>query len=176
MPDILTVLQHTPTWVFALFGVLLVLGLQSLKPRTVAVWRVLIVPAVFIAWGLYGLAVRSSISPELPWFWVGAACVAAVGSWLVTNLDSMRPEPAYGRVHLEASAFPLVRNMVLFFAKYCIGIAIAYAIVDRQALYPFDVAISGLSAGYFAGWLARFAQRYRSAASLPRLVTPTGAD
>ena len=54
--------------------------------------------------------------------------------------------------------------MVLFFAKYAIGVAIAYAVLDRQMLFAIDVAVSGVSAGYFAGWLLRFSQRYRSGA------------
>lgn len=74
---------------------------------------------------------------------------------------SSQPDPAQGRVRIEGSAFPLVRNRVLFFSKYAIGIAIAYAAFGMEVLYPLDVAVSGVSAGYFAGWLMRFAQRYR---------------
>jgi hypothetical protein len=45
-------MQNTPIWVFVLFALLLVLGFQSLKPRTLPLWRLLIVPAVFIGWRL----------------------------------------------------------------------------------------------------------------------------
>jgi hypothetical protein len=164
MPDILSIFQRTPVWVFALFVVLFFLGLQSLRSRTVAIWQVLIVPSVFIAWGIYGLAVRSSTSSLLPWCWAGAVCLSALTSWVFTNLDSMKRDPAHGNVRLEASAFPLFRNMVLFLAKYGVGIAVAYSAFDRRTLYPLDVVISGLSAGYFVGWLMRFAERYRNLA------------
>lgn len=160
----LTILQNTPTWVFILFAILLALGLIGLKTRTVKVWRLLVAPAVFILWGLYGLALRLDGSGLLPLYWTAAAVLSAFLAWYGTNLDSMEPDPAQRRVRISGSAFPLIRNMVLFFAKYAIGVAIGYALLDGQALYPLDVAVSGVSAGYFIGWLLRFAQRYRRGA------------
>lgn len=163
MTGLITILQHTPAWVYVLFVVLLALGLVSLKTRTVKIWRPLVAPAVFIAWGVYGLLLRLDASALLPLYWAAAAAIAMLLAWYGTNLDRMEPDPAHGRVRIEGSAFPLARNMVLFFAKYAIGVAIAQAALDTQTLYALDVAVSGVSLGYFAGWLLRFAQRYRRA-------------
>jgi hypothetical protein len=161
MENLLTILQHTPIWVFVLFAALLALGLVSLRTRTVKTWRPLVAPAVFILWGVYGLIVRLDVSALLPLYWAGAALMAAALAWYGTNLDTMAPDPAQGRVRIAGSAFPLVRNMVLFFAKYAIGVAIAQSAADMQTLYALDVTVSGISLGYFAGWLLRFTQRYR---------------
>lgn len=161
MPDFLTILENTPAWVYALFAVLFALGLVSLRTRTVQVWRLLVAPAVFIVWGVYGLLLRFDGAALLPLYWAGAAAAASALAWYGTNLDSMEPDPAHGRVRMEGSLFPMARNMVLFFAKYALGIAIGFAILDRQVLYALDVAVSGVSVGYFAGWLLRFRQRYR---------------
>jgi hypothetical protein len=164
-PEMLNILQNTPAWVYLLFGILLALGLVSLRTRTVKIWRVLVAPAVFILWGIYGLVLRLDGTGLLPLYWTVAAAVAALLAWYGTSLDTMKPDPAQGRVHMEGSVFPLVRNMALFFAKYTIGVAIAYAAFDRQILYTLDVAVSGVSVGYFAGWLLRFGQRYRHVAA-----------
>jgi hypothetical protein len=161
MPDLLTILQNTPAWVYALFAILLALGVVSLRTRMVKVWRPLMAPMVFILWGIYGLAVRLDGSGLLPLYWAGAAATAAFLAWYGTDLDTMEPDPAQGRVRIKGSAFPLIRNMVLFFAKYTVAVAIAYAAFDRQVLYALDVAVSGVSVGYFAGWTLRFGQRYR---------------
>lgn len=161
MLDPLTILQHTPTWVFILFGILLALGLISLKTRTVKTWRLLVAPVVFIVWGVYGLWLRLDAAGLLPVYWASAAVIAALFAWYGTNLSSMEPDPAQGRVRIAGSAFPLVRNMVLFFSKYAIGVAIAQATFDAQILYALDVTVSGVSLGYFVGWLLRFGQRYR---------------
>ncbi len=164
MPSPLTILQHTPAWVFALFAILLALGLISLRTRTVKVWRLLVAPAVFILWGVYGLLARLDAAGLLPLYWAGAAALAALLAWQGTNLATMEPDPAQGRVRILGSTFPLIRNMVLFFAKYATGVAIGFAAFDLQSLYAIDVAVSGVSAGYFAGWLLRFNQRYRGSA------------
>lgn len=162
MPNLVTILQNTPAWVYALFAILLALGLISLKTRTVKVWRPLVAPAVFIAWGIYGLLVRLDDSGLLPLYWAVAAAASAFFAWYGTNLNTILLDPAQGRVRIEGSVFPLVRNMVLFFAKYAVGVAIAYAVLEMQVLYALDVAVSGVSVGYFVGWLLRFGQRYRS--------------
>jgi hypothetical protein len=48
MDAILRIVQKTPFWVLALLAIPVVLGIQALKARTISVWRLLIVPAVFI--------------------------------------------------------------------------------------------------------------------------------
>jgi hypothetical protein len=49
MEQILRIVEHTPLWVFALFAVLVAFGLQALRPRTLPIWRLLVIPAVFVA-------------------------------------------------------------------------------------------------------------------------------
>lgn len=170
MLNLITILHHTPTWVYVLFAVLLALGLISLRTRTVKVWRLLVAPVVFIVWGVYGLLLRLDTPGLLPLYWASAAAIAALFAWYGTNLDTMEPDPAQRQVRIGGSAFPLMRNMALFFAKYAIGIAIAYAVLDAQTLYALDVIISGISLGYFAGWLLRFTQRYRQAKAVATIA------
>ena len=65
MPSIVVILQNTPKWVFALFAVLIVLGVQALRARTLPIWRFLITPVIFIGWGVASLALQSLSSPLL---------------------------------------------------------------------------------------------------------------
>ena len=59
MPGPLIFLQNTPPWVFVVFALLVVLGVQALRPRILPVWRMVAIPLVFSAWGLITLATRS---------------------------------------------------------------------------------------------------------------------
>ena len=63
------VLIHTPVWVFALLAFLVWQGIKATRPRTVTIWRSLIVPAVFIVWGLSRLFSRQQdvMWPLLSW-------------------------------------------------------------------------------------------------------------
>jgi membrane associated rhomboid family serine protease len=60
---------------------------------------------------------------------------------------------------------PLVRNAVIFVARYALAVAAAFAATAtaHAQLVAWDVAVSGLATGYFVGWLARFARARRTA-------------
>jgi hypothetical protein len=151
--------------VFALLVVLVGLGAQALRPRTVAVRRMLIVPAVFFVWGAISLAARAGHPPILLLDWLGTAALGAGVGWQMSRLDQFRFDPTNGSVSLPGSTRPLVRNLTIFSAKYAIGVAIALAPRWRVSLVLADIAVSGLSAGYFAGWATRYLLAYRASRS-----------
>lgn len=161
MPDLMTVLQNTPRWVFVLFAALLFVGVRSLRSRSSPLWQVLATPAIFIVWGVYGVMLRSELATLYAWIWLAAVAVSGGFSWALTDLSGIEFEQRGSQIRQQGSTFPLVRNMVLFGAKYAVGLAIGYSLFARESLYVVDVAISGVSAGYFIGWVARLAERYR---------------
>jgi hypothetical protein len=56
---------------------------------------------------------------------------------------------------------PLIRNVLIYSAKYGLGVAVAIAPASKPDLAVWDIAVSGASAGYFLGWLLQFASAYR---------------
>jgi hypothetical protein len=64
------ILAHTPIWVVILLAYLIWQGMQALRPRTQAVWRMLIVPLVFFGMGLSRLVLARdhASEPLLAWF------------------------------------------------------------------------------------------------------------
>jgi hypothetical protein len=161
MPSILNILPNTPWWVFALFALLMWLGFQALRPRTLPMWRLLITPAIFIGWGVVSLALQSMSSPILIADWSIAAVVGAASAWTTTRLHDVAIDRARQHVSLPGSALPLIRNLLIFSAKYGLGVAIAIAPASKSDLAIWDIAVSGASAGYFPGWLLRLASAYR---------------
>ena len=161
MPSILNILPNTPWWVFALFALLMWLGFQALRPRTLPMWRLLITPAIFIGWGVVSLALQSMSSPILIADWSIAAVVGAAIAWTTTRLHDVAIDRARQHVSLPGSALPLIPNLLIFSAKYGLGVAIAIAPASKSDLAIWDIAVSGASAGYFLGWLLRLASAYR---------------
>jgi uncharacterized protein DUF6622 len=158
----IAVLLHTPWWVFAVFALLLVFGVQALRPRVVPLWRLLVTPGVFITWGLVSLVLR--LTPSSPLVlpdWLVAAAVGGVLAWITVRPARMRIE-ATG-IAVPGSALPLVRNMLIFSAKYALSVAAVLAPAQQPHLALWDIAVSGASAGYFLGWLAQVALVYRRA-------------
>jgi|SRR5579871_434025 len=156
---VLTVLQNTPWWVWVLLATLTLLGLQARRPRRLRVVRALVTPGVFMAWGLTSLAARGT--PGVIATWLAAAALGAGLGLAVTRLDGVRADRALGLVELPGSWVPLVRNLAIFAVRYGLAVAAALAPAVRDQLMFCDLAMSGLSAGYFLGWLAVFVRRYR---------------
>lgn len=157
------ILVNTPWWVFLLFLLLVWLGVQARRPRIVSLRRVFITPAIFIGWGIVGLLGRVLGAPLLLADWlVFALCGGALAATTV-RLGGMSVDRGQGLVHLPGSVLPLIRNLSIFAAKYLLAVAMALHPASLAALTAADVAVSGLSAGYFLGWVARFVMAYRSA-------------
>jgi hypothetical protein len=127
MPGILAILQHVPLWVFAVFALLVWFGVQGLRSRTVPLWRLLVTPAVFIAWGVIALALRAAAAPMLIADWAAAAATGAAIAWTTVRLDTVQIDRARGVLRLPGSWLPLIRNMTIFSAKFALALAIARA-------------------------------------------------
>jgi hypothetical protein len=162
MSVVLAILRNTPWFIYVLFAVVLALGVQALRSRVISVWRLLVAPAVFIGWGLTSLAIQSVSSPILIVVWLVAAAIGAAIAWTTTHLRGVRIDRARQLVSLPGATLPLIRNLLIFSAKYGLGVAIALAPAWHADLAICDLAVSGASAGYFLGWLARFLSAYRS--------------
>jgi hypothetical protein len=154
---------HTPLWVFAVFALLVYLGLQATRPRTLGLRRILIVPAIFIAWGIVSLVSAHAVSTLLIGDWIVAAALGAGLASAMVRFPALRADRGRRKVHLPGSALPLIRNLAIFGAKYGLAVAAAMTPAARDHLALWDIAVSGLSAGYFLGWLGRFAAAYRHA-------------
>jgi hypothetical protein len=137
--------------------VLVIFGLQALNDRTLALSRLLIIPAVFIGWGLLSLAQRGTV-PLLIADWAICLCVGvALGFATTHNQFQIAPT---GAVAIKGSVVPLVRNLAIFAVKYVLTAAVMIRPPLRDAVAPYDIAVSGLAAGYFFGWLIRLMRAF----------------
>jgi hypothetical protein len=157
MPGILTILSRTPWWAYALLIVLIIFGVQALRDRSLPIWRLLIIPAVFIGWGLLSLAQRGATPGPIAVWAICAAVGVALGFATARNQFQITPG---GAVAIKGSIVPLIRNLVIFAVKYVLTAAVMIRPALRDTLAPYDIAVSGLAAGYFLGWLIRLAQAF----------------
>ncbi len=63
-------------------------------------------------------------------------------------------------VAIKGSVVPLVRNLAIFAVKYVLTAAVMIRPQLRDAVAPYDIAVSRLAAGYFFGWLIRLARAF----------------
>jgi predicted dienelactone hydrolase len=160
---VLPILQHTPGWVFGVLAVLILTGVQAFRPRVVPAWRLLLVPAIFIGWGVLSVVERSLLNPATSLNWIAAALLGSGVGLATTRLRGYSFERA-GRVSVPGTPVTLIRTLTIFVVRYGLAVAAAFAVdaAARAQLVTIDVAVSGLSAGYFLGWMVRFAATLRA--------------
>jgi hypothetical protein len=156
------ILSHTPPWVWALLALLVWLGSLGLKRRRMPLRRIAVVPAVFILWGLSGLAARPFDAGTIATLWLAGLA----GGLLLGMATGPRPlgiDPGSRTVDLPGSVWPLARNLIIFFAHYALTVMAAILTAQAAGLMQADIAVSGASAGYFIGWSLVLWRRYRAA-------------
>jgi hypothetical protein len=146
-------LQHTPPRVFALFALLVVLGVQAPRPRIVPTWRMVAIPVIFSGWGLFTLATRPVEVPRLFFAWLIAAAAGLLMAWRTVRLDHLEIDGHRGLVKVPGSGVPLVRNVLIFAVKYVLTAAVAIVPAHRDSFLLWNFAISGLMAAISCvGW------------------------
>lgn len=153
------ILIHTPPWVWILFAYLVWQGIKAMQPRAIPIWRALIVPVVFIVWGIsrIGFGHLDNAWPLVAW--IAAALV-------LLPLGVLTPRPfevdhKTGEINRPGSAFALIRNLVVFTLQYAVGVISAIDAGDRALAIIVGRAISGATAGYFFGSMIALLLAYR---------------
>ena len=168
-PGLGDILTHTPIWVWAMFLYVMSMTLRATRQRTAGLARLLVVPAIFIVWGLSGLLTRQSIGLGLALDWLAAAAVGAALACFVGRPVLLAVDREQRRVTLAGSWAPFVRVTILFTAKYALGVTMAVR-PDLQATLSWaDAAVSGFSVGYFAFWAVGLYTAYAAPFSRPMI-------
>lgn len=168
---LLQILSHTPTWVFALFAALLLLGLQQRVPRRVTLRRTLLMPLVMGGLGLSGvLSAFGTTAAALTWAAVALAVALALGrrpapagsAWL----------PAERCFHVPGSVLPLLLMLAVFSTKYAAAVLLAMhpAWAQDSAAALGLSAFYGLAGGVFLGRAARLWRLALRPAGAPALA------
>lgn len=153
------ILVRTPPWVWILLAFLVWQGIKAMQPRTIPIWRALIVPVVFIVWGIsrIGLGHQDSAWPLIAWM-TAALLLLPVG---VLTPRPFEVDHKTGEIIRPGSAFALIRNLVVFALQYTVSVISAIDAGDRAVALIVGRAISGATAGYFIGSMIALLIVYR---------------
>jgi hypothetical protein len=153
------ILIHTPFWVWFLLAYLVWQGIKAMQPRKTSIWRALIVPLVFIVWGMsrIGAGYHAGSWPLVAWM-TGALALLPLGVLTPRPFDV---DHATGEIIRAGSVFGLVRNLIVFAAQYAVGVISAIDVHDRALALIAGRAISGATAGYFLGSTIALLLAYR---------------
>jgi hypothetical protein len=120
---ILAILTHTPIWVWALFAVVLFLGYQRTRDRTVQLWRLILLPIVMIVVAITGMVGAGLAS--LPAILVGLV-VGGVSGWLLEREGATRRLPD-GRLWLKGEWGSFLQIVAILAVRYTSAVLAATA-------------------------------------------------
>lgn len=148
------IVQHTPSWVWALLAGLVILGWLQSRDRTASLAAVTSLPVgmlVFGLWGTVGAFGRSPLVPQALAAWLLAATCVAV-------LLAQRPAAAwYDRTtrsfDLAGSWMPMALFLGVFALRYTVAVQLALhpALAEQRALVLAVATLFGASSGIFLG-------------------------
>lgn len=150
---LITILQHTPGWVWPMLAGLLALGLWQRLDRAVRPGQLMILPGVLLALGLSTLAPVFVRLPLAALVWLAALALgAAAGSrWPAPRGTQWLPERR--RLHLPGSWLPMALIVLVFGLRYGAGVAQGLH-PEWRALWPLQAGqalLFGALSGLFAG-------------------------
>lgn len=118
-------ISHTPTWVFAIFFTLLILGIIQSKERIVKVNSIFILPISMVIFSLFGVLSVFGITVSAIIFWVTGLIVALILGIKLAYPKLVRFSAQNKRLTIPGSWAPLIFMMAIFFTKYTVGYAVA---------------------------------------------------
>jgi hypothetical protein len=156
---VINILSNTPIWAYVLFIYLVWQGIGGLRTRTIALWRALLVPTIFLGLGIW----RLTVTPNLGWKPLSAWLLAAIVFASLALLRGPRVlavDKRNGTITRPGSFAPLVRNVSIFVVQYALAVAAAMHLDTQGAGAIASRAVSGATAGYFIGWSLALLRSY----------------
>ena len=154
---LLSIFQHTPSWVWMVLAALIWLGTSQFFARSAGLRRVLLMPIAMAVFSVWGISSTFGAAPQVVGVlvaWLAAACaVTALSLWLRRSPPvGARYEATGQRFHLPGSGWPLLLIVGIFMVKYVVGVELA---LQPPLAHDNDVALQvALVYGAFNGVFA----------------------
>ncbi|KFX06960.1 hypothetical protein KP22_02405 [Pectobacterium betavasculorum] len=162
MENLLIILRHTPYWVWAVLGYLIYAGVKASHPRRQSLARMLVVPAIFMVWGISSIfhtlmlplaAAGGFLLMLMIGGWVGWACGKRSGTYLPESRGFQR----------TGSWWPLVLMLLTFCSRFYLSVQLArFPILAHDPVFCLlSGAVGGITAGIFSGVSLRLLNQMR---------------
>ena len=156
------IVSHTPVYVWAILGFLVVRGVAASRTRVVTYRSLFIMPAVMVALALTSIMGRFDGGAMLAGVWLAAMVAGAALAWRWSDGQVAGVDRAAGTVQLRGSWSPLALMMAVFVGKYVVGAAMAMnpGLAHHAGFAMTACALFGLCNGVFNGRLLRCIAAY----------------
>ena len=168
---IITILSHTPVWVWGLLAALMALGFSQTRQRRLAPWRLLMLPLVLLGLSLWSMSAGFIALPLSALVWLAAL---GAGAALLAGRPAQAGAvwlPVEQRLQLPGSWMPMLLILAIFSIRYTANVGMAFNPGWRntpELLLPLALLYGGIS-GLFLGRALALLKLTRTATAVPSL-------
>lgn len=147
METVRIIVTHTPLYVWAVFALLVAMGVRRLKPRRTHLAVAALAPAGFLIWSVSAAGLMLfALEPSAVLACWGIAFAAGAASGRVRTVPL--PRHLNGWVFLYSATWqPLAFYMLLFAARYGLGIWAGFVPAMADSLSLAGLSLSAFTAG-----------------------------
>ena len=158
-----TIVMHTPLWVWPLYAMLLFLGFQRTRDSDIPLLRMLILPLIVAMLAIVSFIVAGIAAT--PAMLAGLAIGGAAG-WQIEREGATRRLPG-GRIWLRGDWWTFALILLVLVFRYVINVVpVLSPALDANAVWHFGTLFvsAGLSGAFLGRTAARLRVYYRGAA------------
>lgn len=148
---IIETIKHTPTWVIALFFLLLYLGFTQSKDREVTIQRVLILPIVMIGLSISGIISAFGMDKSNLSIWIVCTILTTLLISKIYTPKNISYEVSKKTYSIQGSWIPMLFILITFFVKYTVGFMAATnaeILYEASSIYTICI-VYGIISGIF---------------------------
>jgi hypothetical protein len=160
--NFIDIIAGAPIWVWVILGYLLVVGIMATRPTAVPLWKLGIMPSIFLWWSFFSIYPKCMACWPLFILWIVVFTIALMIGQQLARSTNFTFDKNTRLFHLPGSWFPLIVSCAFFAVKYSMGATYAIMPLMRTnlMLMSVDVALSALIAGLAWGRFTVYSLAY----------------
>ncbi|QTF08899.1 hypothetical protein HC231_14040 [Brenneria izadpanahii] len=163
MENYLIIIRHTPSWVWILLAYLIYAGIKARQPRQQSLRRLLVLPIIFLCWGLSSILHNLTMTEVAVAGFVLALIIGLALGWMLgKNAGVYRADiQCFERA---GSSVPLVLMLLTFCLRFYFSVQLAWfpALADSAVFCALSGAVGGITGGIFSGIALRLLNQMRA--------------
>ena len=151
-----TILVMTPFWVWLILLFLAIRGIKAMRPNSVPLSGILILPVVFTVWAGIGLSKFGHVALALEiWLVLGLIVGLALGVAIFKGLQGYRYDRHTQHIHRPGTVRMLLISLLAFVCKFAVAVYVVHSTLQKTDISPLIYGgVSGMVCGLLWGGIA----------------------
>ncbi|WP_410209655.1 DUF6622 family protein [Aquirhabdus sp.] len=151
-----TILVMTPFWVWLILLFLVMRGIKAMRPNSMSLSGMLILPVVFTVWAGLGLSKFGHATVALDvWLVLGLTIGLALGVAIFKGLQGYHYDRHTQHIHRPGSVRMLLISLLAFMSKFAVALYVVRCSLQKTDISPLIYGgVSGMVCGLLWGAIA----------------------